>query len=369
MKPAKVIRILIEEAIRAMALFGVLFFGGVVHLVRLFNVPAGPALLGALGFALLGFVVFVAMRLKTGREFKVASRRGVIILGALIVFEMLLLQAVHVMLDPEARWEWWKLLGIIGVAAFFAWFTTHEFLGGKTDVRPQNEMRRFNVRTGGSSAVEGESFVSRLKLKNMLAAAVLVIVILGGGFLAVWLSGPSPGAALSATILERIRGETPQAKMHAYVRAVLRGDEEAALDAWVLQDPDLSNGRSDALRERRQDVSRELIAADLDADYMITEIEWWTTCCEPSVTCDARNAGGARIHVQFLDRDGLPLAYVFDVFHSGGSYWGAAAGYPPRQWTLYDVYPRDEEPLFWRYVYEPTVRRLDWAPASTPTVR
>ena len=121
MKPAKEIRILIEETIRAMALFGVLFFSGVVHLVRLFDVPAGQALLGALGLALLGFAVFVAMRLKTGREFKVASRRGLIILGALIVFEMLLLQAIHVMLDPEARWEWWKLLGIIGVTAFFAW--------------------------------------------------------------------------------------------------------------------------------------------------------------------------------------------------------------------------------------------------------
>jgi len=207
--------------------------------------------------------------------------------------------------------------------------------------------------------------MSRLKWKNKLAAAVLVIVILGGGVLAVRLSGPSPGAALRATILERIRGETPQAKMHAYVCAVLRGDEEAALDAWMLRDPELSNGRSDALRERRQDVTQQLIAAELDANYMIMRIEWWTTCCEPGVTCDARNAGGARIHVQFLDRDGLPLAYVFDVFHRDGPYWGSAAGNPPRRWALYDVYPRDEEPLFWRYVYEPNVRSLDWPSRAT----
>lgn len=184
-----------------------------------------------------------------------------------------------------------------------------------------------------------------------------------------WLYGPSPGAALRATIQKRIRGETPQARVTAYAHAVLRGDQDAALEAWMLPDRELSNGRSDALRKRRQEVTRQLIAAELDADFRIGHIEWWRTCCEPGVTCDSRSAGGARIHVQFLDRDGSPLAYVFDVFHRGGPYWGGAAGYPPRRWALYDVYPRDEEPLFWRYVYEPTVQWLDWSPTRTPTAR
>lgn len=59
--------------------------------------------------------------------------------------------------------------------------------------------------------------MSRLKWKVSLAAAVLVIATSGIGLLAVWLHVPSPGAALRATIQERIRGETPQARVNAYV--------------------------------------------------------------------------------------------------------------------------------------------------------
>jgi len=69
-----------------------------------------------------------------------------------------------------------------------------------------------------------------------------------------------------------------------------------------------------------------------------------------------------RVSVQFLDQQGLPVTYVFDVFHRDGSYWGAAMGYPRRHWVLRDVYLRDEEPLFWRLVYEPKVRHLSWPP-------
>jgi hypothetical protein len=81
MKRRKVMRILLEEALRAMAVFGVLLFSGVAYLTSQLGMPAGTTLLGALGIAFLGFVLFVPLRLKTGREFKVTSRRGKIALA------------------------------------------------------------------------------------------------------------------------------------------------------------------------------------------------------------------------------------------------------------------------------------------------
>ena len=166
------------------------------------------------------------------------------------------------------------------------------------------------------------------------------------------------------TLQERITGNTPEARIKTYVNAVLRGDEEAALAVWELPSWEPPNGQSVALAERRQAVTRELMAADLQDDFLLLRTEWWRTCCEPGVICDSRNAGGARVSVQFLNQQGLPVIYIFDVFHRYGSYWGAAAGYPTRHWALRDVYAQGQEPLFWRWIYEPEVRYLGWPPAS-----
>jgi len=163
---------------------------------------------------------------------------------------------------------------------------------------------------------------------------------------------------------ERITGNTPEARIKTYVNAVLRGDEEAALAVWELPSWEPPNGQSVALAERRQAMTRELMAADLQDDFLLLRTEWWRTCCEPGVICDSRNAGGARVSVQFLNQQGLPVIYIFDVFHRYGSYWGAAAGYPTRHWALRDVYAQGQEPLFWRWIYEPEVRYLGWPPAS-----
>jgi len=70
----------------------------------------------------------------------------------------------------------------------------------------------------------------------------------------------------------------------------------------------------------------------------------------PSVISDKREAGGARMQVQFNDPAGQPVLYIFDIFVRDGPYWGAAAGYPPRRWVLRDVYLPDEEPLYWRFL-------------------
>jgi len=191
--------------------------------------------------------------------------------------------------------------------------------------------------------------------RRILILALLLPLLSGGIYLLGWFFLPS----IRLTLLERITGNTPAARTRAYLEAVLRGDEKAALAAWELPSWELPDGRSKALAERRQAVTHELIAAELQEDFLILHTEWWNTCCDPCVICDPRNAGGARITVQFLDQRGLPVAYVFDVFHRDGAYWGAAAGYPPRHWVLRDVYARGQEPLFWRMLYEPEVRYLD----------
>jgi len=75
--------------------------------------------------------------------------------------------------------------------------------------------------------------------------------------------------SLRLTLSERISGNNPEARTRTYVRAVLRGDEEAALATWELPSWELPNGQSTAIAERRQAVTREMIAADLQDDFMV----------------------------------------------------------------------------------------------------
>ncbi len=165
--------------------------------------------------------------------------------------------------------------------------------------------------------------------------------------------------AFYATAVETLTGETPEAKIGAYVQAVLRGNEQGALATWELLNPDPMPARAEQLSARREAVTRELVSAHFQRDYRILNIQWWGTCCEPRVINSPRDAGGARVTVQFLDDKGLPSLYVFDVFTRGGAYWADALGYPPRQWVLRDVYRFDDKPLYWTLVNTSTVTSSD----------
>lgn len=177
--------------------------------------------------------------------------------------------------------------------------------------------------------------------------AIVIVVIVG-----VLVLFSLPGAAF----LEQITGETPQAKIASYVRAISRGDEKAALAVWKLPTWELYGGYSEKLRGRRQVVTHELIAAGIRPEFNILGIEWWSMCCEPHVTNDPRYAGGARVTVQFMDRSGSYLTCVFDVFTRGGSCWDETTACSPRRWALRDVYALGQEPFFWRAVYKCEVR-------------
>ncbi len=161
---------------------------------------------------------------------------------------------------------------------------------------------------------------------------------------------------------EQITGETPQAKLETYVYAIAKGDQETALDQWEM--PHLSNQEQlDALAERRKHVTSDLLAAKLNSQFTILDIQWWSTCCEPGVLEESRDAGGARIRVWLLDKKGLRLIYVFDIFVRDLPYWGAAEGYPFRHWVIRDVYPEGQEPLYWRFVLVTNVEHLEWTPS------
>lgn len=198
-------------------------------------------------------------------------------------------------------------------------------------------------------------------LKLGRKVGVILTALIGIGVLGVWLCTLF-GSAFCSTVIERVSGETAQAKVAAYVRAVARGDERAAFAVWELPSWEGYDGWHTTLSERRQQVTDELMTAGIGSEFTILNVEWWGTCCEPSPTHNPREAGGVRFRVRLLGHDGSPLCYVFDVFVRDGAYWGAAAGYPPRQWALRDVYSQGQEPFFWRWVSEPSQRYLGWPP-------
>ena len=162
------------------------------------------------------------------------------------------------------------------------------------------------------------------------------------GILFIFLAGIGIGASglwlaiqnnteLRYFLLEQATANLPQAQIAAFAQSIVQDDKTEALKLWEVYDGSSSEQPS-ALVKRRENVISDLLSSKIAPEYMVLGIEWWTTCCEPSVTNDSRNAGGARIKVQFLDENGLPILYTFDVFTREQPYWGSAEGYPPRDW-------------------------------------
>ena len=180
-------------------------------------------------------------------------------------------------------------------------------------------------------------------IRRILRIALHGILLLAAGLAGFVIGLLTLGGYSPNMLLELVSGETPQAKIKPYLEAIQAQDREAALDAWLL--PGSGTATDAALSERRIQVTDELLARQITG-YTIFEPEWWSTCCDPGVTCSARNAGGARVRVQVLDAQGKPWGYTIDVF-TKGPYFGAAEGNPYRHWLLRDVYPRGESPLTW----------------------
>lgn len=152
------------------------------------------------------------------------------------------------------------------------------------------------------------------------------------------------GVWLDPQLRERLARDTVEARVGDYAEAVMRGDRARAVEAWQLD----ARRPDDALTARRSSLTGTLI--ELRARrYQIEHIEWWRTCCEPDVIEDPSNAGLARAIVRFDSDTPGSRRYVFDVLARDTVYWGDAAGSPPHHWTLRDVYPTGERPLYARF--------------------
>ena len=121
-----------------------------------------------------------------------------------------------------------------------------------------------------------------------------LVVVLGIAFTAfvLWLD-PSLFAPVLGPVnrlVERVSGETPQAKVSSYLALVARGERDGALALWP------ANERlGPEYEKRRHSVTTELGALGPDLSHRVLEIEWWSTCCEPHVITDSREAGFARL--------------------------------------------------------------------------
>ena len=149
------------------------------------------------------------------------------------------------------------------------------------------------------------------------------------------------------SFIEKIKNETPQAKIELYLQAVSKGDKEEALTLWEFPNWwDSSFVGFNQLKDRREKITNRLIGAKINSDFTITKIDWWNTCCMPSIIDDSNRANGVRVYVQLIDSDDNKLNYVFDVFVLEDRE-KLGIGDSIRHWILRDVYSENEEPLFW----------------------
>ncbi len=150
-----------------------------------------------------------------------------------------------------------------------------------------------------------------------------------------------------APFIEKAISETPEAKIELYLQAISKEDEKGALTLWEFPDWwDSSFIGFDQLKNRREEMTNKLIETKINSDFTITKIDWWGTCCVPSIIDDSNWANGARVYVQLTDFNNNKLNYIFDVFVSKG-HREPGIGDSIRHWTIRDVYPENEESIFW----------------------
>lgn len=167
--------------------------------------------------------------------------------------------------------------------------------------------------------------------KKILIFASPVFLILVGFFADI-------NYGITSLIIEKINNENPEAKAAAYIQAVSIGDKEKALKFWEISESyNLNSEYVDRIKNQGEKITKELIEKKIKPDFTIKNVEWWKTCCEPSVTNNYRIAGRAKVYVQLEDFNNIKSDYIFDVIVPGG-YDGGLTGYSARHWIISDVY-------------------------------
>ena len=147
-------------------------------------------------------------------------------------------------------------------------------------------------------------------------------------------------------LIEKVINETPEAKISAYIEAVAENNREQALDLWKLPEWQNSSFEGDnQLEKRKEKTTDDLFKAKINSDFTVTRVEWWSTCCAPRIINNSNWANGARVHVQLTNSSGIKRPYIFDVFVWKGRIEPGISSV--RYWTIRDIYPENQEPLFW----------------------
>lgn len=179
-----------------------------------------------------------------------------------------------------------------------------------------------------------------LKKKNVLIITKIALLIIG--IYIVSISG------ILNPFIEKITNETPEAKISAYIQAINKSDKKIALKIWEYPTWNLESNDYILLKERREKITDELIKEKITSSFIITNIEWWGTCCIPGVINNPSGAGGARAKVELMDINNKKYIYIFDIFVRETHYGGATEEPKLRHWVIRDIYPLGEEPLFWK---------------------
>lgn len=143
---------------------------------------------------------------------------------------------------------------------------------------------------------------------------------------------------VSALIQEQLEDKTPEDQISLYISAVSKGNKTTALDLWKLSKKETypSSEYYDNLVGRRNDITNELIDKKISRNFIIKEIEWWNTCCMPSITKNSRIAGYAKIKTELINSNGQKFEYIFEIEVPGG-YDGGLTKHYARKWEIVDI--------------------------------
>lgn len=184
------------------------------------------------------------------------------------------------------------------------------------------------------------------RLKKLMTNIKKVLIIMFLAFATIIGFFVDSNYGMSSLLMEKIKNENPEAKVTAYIQAVSDGDKEKALDFWNISESyKLSPEYCNKIKDHGERITRELIEKKIKADFTITRIEWWSTCCVPNIIENSRFAGKAKVYIQLTDSANIKSTYIFEVIVPRG-YAGGLAGHSVRHWVISDVYPEDEKPIF-----------------------
>ena len=176
-------------------------------------------------------------------------------------------------------------------------------------------------------------------IKKILIALLALVVFTIGFFI-------DGEHGITSFAIEKIKNENPEAKVTAYIQAISNGDKEKAMSFWEISESyELNLEYCNKIKDRGEQITKELIEKKIKSDFTITRIEWWSTCCVPNITENPRIAGKAKVYIQLTDFNNIKSTYIFDVIVPGG-YQGGLAGHSVRYWVISDIYSKDEKPIF-----------------------